>query len=116
MIEVLRQNYQQIVIDSPPMIGFADARLLSAVSDGVVLVFKHNSTTREAAKLAVQMLAQNNTQILGSVLTMVQKERMGYGAYHGYYKYYNKYYDAYHDSGEKEREKLSSRRDRGDTE
>ena len=108
MIEVLRQQYQQIVIDSPPMIGFADARLLSAVSDGVVLVFKHHSTTREAAKLGVQMLVQNNSQILGSILTMVKKDRMGYGAYHGYYKYYNKYYDAYNDSDAKGREKLSS--------
>ena len=98
------------------MIGFADARLLSAVSDGVVLVFKHNSTTRAAAKLAVQMLAQNNSQILGSVLTMVKKDQMGYGAYYGHYKHYSKYYDAYNDSGEKERKKLSSRRDRGDTE
>ena len=108
MIEVLRQQYQQIVIDSPPMIGFADARLLSAVSDGAVLVFKHNRTTREAAKLAVQMLAQNNSHILGSVLAMVQKDQMGYGGYYSYYKYYNKYYEDYNDSNAKGREKLSS--------
>ena len=73
-----------------------------------MLVFKHHSTTREAAKLGVQMLVQNNSQILGSILTMVKKDRMGYGAYHGYYKYYNKYYDAYNDSDAKGREKLSS--------
>ncbi len=115
MIEVLRQDYRHIVIDSPPMIGFADARVLSAVSDGVVLVFKHNSTTREAAKLALQMLAQNNSRILGSILAMVKKDQMGYGGYYSYYKYYNKYYEDYNDSEAKGLKKLSSRRDRGDT-
>ena len=100
MLAILRQNYRHIVIDSPPVIGFADARTLSVLSDGVVLVFKHHSTTREAARLAVQMLVQNNSQILGGILTMVRKDRMGYGAYYGYYKYYHKYYKSYGDSTE----------------
>jgi polysaccharide biosynthesis transport protein len=101
MILTLREQYQHIIIDSPPVIGFADARLLAAVSDGVVLVFRHNSTTRESARLAVQMISQNNSHILGGILTMVKKEQMGYGAYYSYYKYYNKYYESYKDSSEK---------------
>ena len=100
MLGILRQDFQHIVIDSPPIIGFADARTLSVISDGVVLVFKHHSTSREAARLAVQMLAQNNSQILGGILTMVRKDRLGYGAYYGYYKYYHKYYKSYNDSTE----------------
>jgi capsular exopolysaccharide synthesis family protein len=101
LIQSLRQQYRQIIIDSPPMIGFADARVLSSVTDGVVLVFRHNSTTREAGRLAVQMLLQNNSQILGSVLTMVKKDQMGYGGYSSYYNYYNKYYSGYRDESEK---------------
>ena len=106
MLGILRQDFQHIVIDSPPVIGFADARTLSVLSDGVVIVFKHHSTTREAARLAVQMLAQNNSQILGGILTMVEKDRLGYGAYHGYYKYYDKYYKSYNDSTEESKRKL----------
>jgi capsular exopolysaccharide synthesis family protein len=102
MLYNLRQVYQHIVIDSPPVIGFADARTLAVLSDGVVLIFKHHSTTREAAKLAVQMLLQNNTQILGGVLTMVRKERMGHGAYYDHYKYYHKYYAKYNNPTEEE--------------
>ncbi len=98
MVELLRQQYQQVIIDSPPMIGFADARVLSSLADGVVLVFKHHSTTRDSARLAVQMLSQNNAPILGSILTMVKKEHLGYGAYYSYYKHYNKYYEAYNDA------------------
>ncbi|MGC9197070.1 MAG: GumC family protein [Syntrophobacteraceae bacterium] len=115
MIALLRERYVQIVIDSPPIIGFADARLLSSVADGVVLVFKHNSTSRESAKLAVQMLSQNKSQILGSILTMVKKDQMGYGAYYSYYKHYNKYYEAYNDADSKALKKLSSPGDLGDT-
>ncbi|MGC8493795.1 MAG: GumC family protein [Syntrophobacteraceae bacterium] len=101
MIAALRGQFQQIVLDSPPVIGFADARLLAAVADGAVLLFKHLCTTREAAKLAVQMLWQNNSQILGSVLTMAKKNQLGYGAYYGYYKYYNKNYESYRDADKK---------------
>jgi capsular exopolysaccharide synthesis family protein len=107
MLEILRKEYQHVVIDSPPVIGFADARTLSVRSDGVVLVFKHHSTTREAARLAVQMLSQSNSQILGGILTMVKKNRMGYGAYYGYYKYYHKYYKSYNDSTADEKNKPS---------
>ncbi len=105
LIATLREEYQQIVIDSPPVIGFADARFLAALSDGAVLVFKHLSTTREAARLAVQMLLQNNSQILGSVLTMANINKLGYGAYYNHYKYYSKSYEAYRDMDEKESEK-----------
>ncbi|MDR3553443.1 MAG: polysaccharide biosynthesis tyrosine autokinase [Syntrophobacteraceae bacterium] len=108
MIESLRRQYQHVVIDSPPVIGFADARSLSAVSDGTVLVFRHLSTTREAARLAVQMLTQINSQILGSVLTMVRKSDLGYGAYYSYYKYYNKYYENYKEPDNKALKEMPS--------
>ncbi|MEN6440744.1 MAG: polysaccharide biosynthesis tyrosine autokinase [Syntrophobacter sp.] len=100
LIELLRKEYDHIILDSPPIIGFADARSLSSHADGTILVFRHHSTTRESAKLAVQLLAQNNARILGGILTMARKDRMGYGGYYGYYKYYNKYYKDYGSSGE----------------
>ncbi len=96
LIDLLRQDFDNIIIDSPPIIGFADARSLSAAADGTVLLFKHHSTTREAARLAVQLLSQNNLRILGGILTMARKDRMPYGGYYGYYHYYNKYYKDYH--------------------
>ena len=40
--------------------------------------------------------------ILGGILTMVKKDRLGYGAYYGYYKHYHKYYKSYNDSVEKQ--------------
>ncbi len=96
LVEQLRKNFDHIVIDSPPIVGFADARSLAAAADGTVLVFKHHSTTREAARLAVQLLSQNHLRILGGILTMARRDRMPYGGYYGYYHYYNKYYRNYY--------------------
>lgn len=93
LIERLRQDFRHIIIDSPPIIGFADARSLSGYADGTILIIRHLSTTREAGKLAVQLLS--NFHILGGILTMAKKEGMGYGGYYGYYHSYHKYYKDY---------------------
>lgn len=97
LINHLRQEFQHIIIDSPPVIGFADGRSIAANADGVLVLVKHHSTTREAGRLAVQLLSQNPCRILGGILTMARKDRLGYGGYYGYYQYYHKYYKGYHD-------------------
>jgi succinoglycan biosynthesis transport protein ExoP len=96
LIHHLRQKFHHIIIDSPPLIGFADGRFIAANVDGTLFAVKHHSTTREAGRLAVQLLSQNHSRILGGILTMGRKERLGYGGYYGYYQYYHKYYKGYH--------------------
>jgi capsular exopolysaccharide synthesis family protein len=85
LMNLLRQQFNHIVLDSPPVIGFADARSLAFHADGTVLAIKHHSTTREAGRFAVKLLSQNGFQVLGGILTMARKERMGYGGYYLYY-------------------------------
>jgi polysaccharide biosynthesis transport protein len=97
----LRMEFQYIIFDTPPLIGFADARLIASYADGVVFTVKHHSTSREAGRLATQMLFQNNCRILGGVLSMAQKEHLGYGGYYSYYQYYHKYYKQYSSDGGK---------------
>ncbi len=97
LLDRLRQDFHHIIVDSPPVIGFADGRIIAAHTDGVVMLVRHHSTTRDAGRLAVQLLSQNNSRILGGILTMAQKDRLGYNAYYSYYHYYNKYYKQYHD-------------------
>jgi len=96
LVNHLRQEFQHIIIDSPPVIGFADGRSIAANADGVLLLVKHHSTTREAGRLAVQLLSQSSCRILGGILSMARKDRLGYGGYYGYYQYYHKYYKGYH--------------------
>jgi capsular exopolysaccharide synthesis family protein len=96
LVNHLRQEFQHIIIDSPPIIGFADGRSIAVNADGVLVMVRHHFTTREAGRLAVQLLSQTNCRILGGILTMARKDRLGYGGYYGYYQHYHKYYQGYH--------------------
>jgi capsular exopolysaccharide synthesis family protein len=97
-INQLRSEYDYVIVDSPPIIGFADGRTISSIVDGVLFVIKHHSTTREAGRLAMQLLAQSNARVLGGVLTMIKAERLGYTGYYSYYKGYDKTYSNYRQS------------------
>lgn len=90
----LREKYSHIVIDTPPILGFSDARIVSVLVDGVLLVTRFNSTHKTAARLAMQLLGQINAPLMGGVLNDVETSGMKYGAYHYYnYKVYSKYYE-----------------------
>ncbi len=90
LLEVLRQRFSHIVIDTPPVLGFADARFISVLVDGVLLVTRYNATDKGAGRLAHQFLMQ--APIIGAVLNGVDHYGHSYGYYHYKYKYYYKYY------------------------
>jgi succinoglycan biosynthesis transport protein ExoP len=92
----LRKDYHHIVFDVPPIIGFADGRVISQLVDGTLLVVRNHHTSRDAAKLAINLLNQAQANILGVVLNMAHKGRLGYGGYYEYYKYYSRYYKGYY--------------------
>ena len=66
----LRGDYKYVIFDTPPIIGFADGRIISSMADGVIMVFKHHSTSREAARLATQLLGQTQAHIIGGILNI----------------------------------------------
>ncbi len=97
LLEDLRAQFQHVIIDTPPLLGFADARLLANLVDGVLIVIKHHSTPRDAARLANQLLKQVNARVIGAILNQVTTHKLGYGGYYyGYLKYYDKYYSKYY--------------------
>ncbi len=89
----LRERFRHIIIDTPPVLGFADARFVSALVDGILLVTRHNITHKSAGRLAHQLL--NQAPVLGAVLNCVGHYGHAYGGYYNHYnyKYYSKYYD-----------------------
>jgi capsular exopolysaccharide synthesis family protein len=97
LLESLEQDFHHVIVDTPPLIGFTDARAISSLAEGVLLVGKHLSTSRAAMRLAVQLLAQVRAPILGAVMNMARRDKIGYGGYYGYYKYYSHYYKNYSD-------------------
>ena len=92
LLNQLRKQFQHIIIDTPPMLAFTDARIISVLVDGVLLVTKHHSTTKNAGRQAQHLLSQINAPIMGAVLNGINTSE-GYGGYYYYnYKSYSTYY------------------------
>ncbi len=68
LFERFRQLYDFILIDTPPMLEIADARILGKVSDAVILVVRADQTTREAALASIERLREDGIAVLGTVL------------------------------------------------
>ncbi len=88
LVQRLRQEFDAILVDTPPMLHISDARVLARLADAVVLVFRAGQTTRKAAQAATQRLAEDGTPLLGAVLNDWDPDAGGYGYYEKYYKYY----------------------------
>jgi tyrosine-protein kinase Etk/Wzc len=96
----MRQKFDFIIIDTPPVIAVTDAAVLCSMIDGVILVLKARQTNQEAAQRANELLKNVNAPVLGVILNSIQIESM-YGSYYYYYHYY--YY--YGNDGEKKKKK-----------
>lgn len=84
IIEKLRQMYDIILIDTPPLLAVTDAQIVATKSDGVILVVDQGKVKREIASKAVKNLESVNARILGVVLNNV-KRKANEEAYYYYY-------------------------------
>ncbi len=86
LITQLRQRYDIILLDAPPLLPFADAAATAPASDGAILVVRFGKTHMADVRQANEALSAAGTSLLGSVLTMVPpRQRREYG--HGYSDY-----------------------------
>ncbi len=88
MVDSLAEQFDHIVLDSPPVLGFADSIILSTSVDGVILVVLGGKTPRETLERAKEVLHQVNAKILGVVINRVNIQRSDYGYYYYRYHYY----------------------------
>ena len=100
ILQLLRQEFETIFIDTPPMLQIPDARVLGRMVDRVILVVRAGQTTRDAAIAARQRFSEDGTQLLGTILNDWNPKRSpnGYYGYHsgGTYGAYNKGYSGYY--------------------
>jgi capsular exopolysaccharide synthesis family protein len=68
LMQQLREQYDYIVMDAPPVLPFADARILASHADGVALVLRANRTDRLAASTAASRFAMDGVPVLGTIL------------------------------------------------
>ena len=83
LIEWVRNNYDIVVLDVPPIMSVSDAQVLLPLIDGVVLVTMFNKTMKVSLKRTVEVLELGNTKILG-IVERVQDNKDGAGYGYGY--------------------------------
>lgn len=94
LIDELKQRYDMIIIDSPPVLSVADSVALGNKVDGVLLVLFSGKTDSKTASRSMASLEKANANIIGTIVTDVD-----YAKHYGYYRYYRYYYHYYHHYG-----------------
>jgi polysaccharide biosynthesis transport protein len=86
-------DFDLIICDAPPLLGFAESLQIAALVDGIVIVALAGQTQRPALASVVGNLRRLNVNVMGVVLNEVRQELSDRYYYYGYYgKYYGKYY------------------------
>ncbi len=84
LIHALRDHFDWVVLDSPPLLFAADGNLLSTMCDGTILVVRMGATTVDSVSRAIQSLCENN--VLGVVVNGARRGEL-YSKYSYYYNY-----------------------------
>ena len=93
LLRTARGEFDYVLIDTPPMLQLADARIISQHCDTVIMVVRAGKTTRDAGRAARQKFAQDGTPVLGVILNDWVPGLNGYGYDSKYYERYAKYYN-----------------------
>ncbi|SMC44078.1 capsular exopolysaccharide family [Desulfocicer vacuolatum DSM 3385] len=94
LMEILKQRFDFIIVDTPPVLPASDALLMAPRTDGTVLVLQSGKTNKKIVKEVVDRFRMAKLPILGVLLNRVDVKKGGY-----YYKYYQKYYASYYGNG-----------------
>jgi Mrp family chromosome partitioning ATPase len=84
LMERLREQFDYILIDAPPVLLVTDPLLLAFSADGIVLVVRAGVTTRPVVKRLQTALQKPNIKALGYVLNGLRDDSEGYGYGYGY--------------------------------
>ena len=83
LISELSQEYDWVLFDTPPVLAVTDAQILANRCDGVILVLKSNQTQKEELVKAKELLDKANTNLMGTIMSGVNRKDSGYGYYYG---------------------------------
>ncbi len=89
LLDRLKEEYDYIIVDAPPVLAVSDAIAMASMMDGVLVVASHGIADRDAARHTMELLGKVETRILGVVINNVEMAgRYGYGYRYGYYSPY----------------------------
>ncbi|AYE33871.1 CpsD/CapB family tyrosine-protein kinase [Clostridium septicum] len=81
LLKELRENFDYIIIDTPPVQAVTDSQVLSTEADGTLLVIKAEKTKRDSVHNSINLLRKVNANIIGTVLNGVNNNSENYHYY-----------------------------------
>jgi capsular exopolysaccharide synthesis family protein len=84
LMEDAGKRFDLIFIDSPPVLTFADAPILSSVCDATIVVIQSSGVFRQTVRRSIERLLGANAKIAGAILTKFDPRKVGYGAAYNY--------------------------------
>jgi capsular exopolysaccharide synthesis family protein len=91
LLDAVRERYEYVVVDCPPVIGFADAAVICHLAEGTLLIANAGETDRDALRAATVQLRRAQANLLGIVLNRVTQENSPYYYHYNYEQYYRAY-------------------------
>ena len=92
LFKKLREMYEYIIVDCPPILAVSDAAIVSRLCDGCLFVISQSKTEKAAARESVKILRENGVDILGCVFANISAKRGNYYYSNKYKYYYQNYY------------------------
>jgi polysaccharide biosynthesis transport protein len=86
LLDMAKQHFTHIIIDSAPVLGLADALVLANICDGTVMVVEANATRKGSAKNSAKRLRSVRAHLIGSLVTKYESIGDAY-SYYNYYAY-----------------------------
>lgn len=84
LLDKVSEDFEYVIIDSPPLDNVADGSLIASMCDGAVMVIRSGYASKKIVKQAVAQLDRVGCKLLGTVLNRVPKSKKKYGKYYGY--------------------------------
>ncbi len=91
-IEAMKQHFDLVVVDSPPMGAVTDSLLIAEHTDEVLYVCRFNRAYRKHIRLYIRQIRESKNELLGIVLNGLSARRIEYYSNYRYYRSYKKYY------------------------
>jgi len=88
LLDEFAKEFDLVILDSPPLLGFAECLQMATAADGVLIVSRAAETKRKAVAEVISVLSRLRTNIIGVVLNQVSQNTSADGySYYGYYRY-----------------------------
>ena len=90
MLSQVRQEYDFVIIDSPPVLAVTDASILGRLADAVILIVRYGTARKQVVLRSVDLLERSGAHLLGVAVNAVDFTAPEYSDYYGkkYYEYY----------------------------